>query len=162
MSQSSIIAPFCQRPPLPGQSARCFVLRIASCLSSEKKGPGGGPPRTWRYGLLTIVVAVGRQCYQSAIQRNRLQLDGEADAFLVRKRGADLGPALTGLSVALVLFDGEDVQVRVGRGFCGCSGSGDGAQDTAVRQWRGGCSEKLEIHIRYSQRDEWIDVGLMP
>ena len=40
--------------------------------------------------------------------------------------------------------------------------SPDGAQHIAVRQWRDGCSEKLEIHIRYSQRDEWIDVGLMP
>jgi hypothetical protein len=40
--------------------------------------------------------------------------------------------------------------------------SPDGAQHIAVRQWRGGCSEKLAIHIRYSQRGEWIDVGLMP
>ena len=40
--------------------------------------------------------------------------------------------------------------------------SPDGAQDTAVRQWRGGCSEKMEIHTRYSQRDDWIDIGSMP
>lgn len=40
--------------------------------------------------------------------------------------------------------------------------SPDDAQDIAVRQWRGGCSEKLDIHVRYSQRDEWIDIGLMP
>jgi hypothetical protein len=40
--------------------------------------------------------------------------------------------------------------------------SPDVAQDTAARQWRGGCSEKLDIHTRYSQRGEWIDVGFMP
>jgi hypothetical protein len=40
--------------------------------------------------------------------------------------------------------------------------SPDGAQHIAVRLWRGGCSEKLDIHTRYSQRDEWIDVVFMP
>jgi len=25
-----------------------------------------------------------------------------------------------------------------------------------------GCSEKLDIYIRYSQRDEWLDIGFMP
>jgi hypothetical protein len=40
--------------------------------------------------------------------------------------------------------------------------SPDDAQHIAVRQWRDGCSEKLDIHIRYSQRDEWIDGGVMP
>ena len=29
----------------------------------------------------------------------------------MRERGADLGPPFAGLAVALVLFDGEDVQV---------------------------------------------------
>jgi hypothetical protein len=40
--------------------------------------------------------------------------------------------------------------------------SPDGVQHIATRRWRDGCSEKLDIHIRYSQRDEWIDVGFMP
>jgi hypothetical protein len=40
--------------------------------------------------------------------------------------------------------------------------SPDAAQNNAARQWRGGCSEKLAIHIRYSLRDEWIDIGFMP
>jgi hypothetical protein len=40
--------------------------------------------------------------------------------------------------------------------------SPDAAQIDAARQWRGGCSEKLDIYIRYSQRDEWVDGGLMP
>jgi hypothetical protein len=30
--------------------------------------------------------------------------------------------------------------------------SPEGAQDTAVRQWRGGCSMKLHTYIRYLQR----------
>jgi hypothetical protein len=55
------------------------------------------------------VVRVGRQCYQSAVERNRLELDAEAEALFVGERGADFGPALTRFAVALVLFDGEDV-----------------------------------------------------
>jgi hypothetical protein len=42
----------------------------------------------------------------------------------VWKCGTDARPFLSRFAVALVLFDGEDVQVRVGGGFCGCSGSG--------------------------------------
>jgi hypothetical protein len=40
--------------------------------------------------------------------------------------------------------------------------SPDVAQNTAARCGRDGCSEKLDIHIRYSQRDEWLDSGFMP
>jgi hypothetical protein len=36
------------------------------------------------------------------------------------------------------------------------------AQDNAARQRRDRCSEQLDIYIRYSQRDEWVDGGLMP
>ena len=42
----------------------------------------------------------------------------------MRKRRSDFGSLLSGLAVALVLLDGEDVQVCVGWGFCGCSGPG--------------------------------------
>jgi ABC-type antimicrobial peptide transport system ATPase subunit len=42
----------------------------------------------------------------------------------VRKGGADFGPLLPGLAVALVLFDGKDVEVGECRCVCGCSGSG--------------------------------------
>jgi hypothetical protein len=42
----------------------------------------------------------------------------------VRKGCADTRPFLLCLTVGLLLFDGEDVQVRESGGFCGCRDSG--------------------------------------
>jgi hypothetical protein len=98
-----------------------LILVIASWLVKQKKGPLRAPKKL-ALSLLAVVVRVGRQCYQPAIKGEGLELDGEADSFLVRKRGSYLGPLLAGLAVVLVLFDGEDVEVRVGGGFCGCWG----------------------------------------
>jgi hypothetical protein len=43
-----------------------------------------------------------------------LQLDAESESFLLRKGGADLGPSLAGVAIALELFDGKDVEVSEG------------------------------------------------
>src|ERR1700675_396994 len=83
----------------------------------KEKGPEG-PLKFRRDRLFSVsvaVVGIRRESYQAAVYRKRLELDGKADAVFMRKGGADLGPLLTGFAVALVLFDGEDVQVRVGR-----------------------------------------------
>jgi hypothetical protein len=63
-----------------------------------------------RFKLFGAIVlsAVGRRDDQAAIQRNRADLDAEAGTFLVGEGGADIGPALAALAVALVLLDGED------------------------------------------------------
>ena len=40
--------------------------------------------------------------------------------------------------------------------------SSDGVQNNAARQWRDGGAEKLANYIRYSRRNEWTGIGLMP
>jgi hypothetical protein len=57
----------------------------------------------------------GREDDEAAVQRNGAELDAEAGALFVGEGGADFGPALTGLAVALVFLDGEDVEVGGGR-----------------------------------------------
>jgi hypothetical protein len=40
-----------------------------------------------------------------------LKFDGKSATFLVQEGGADFGPAFSGFSIALVLFDCKDVEV---------------------------------------------------
>ena len=40
--------------------------------------------------------------------------------------------------------------------------SSDGVQNTAARHRRDDGAEKLTNHIRYSKRNEWTGIGLMP
>jgi len=98
-----------------GSTCGCPPRRLAAGRKRSAPIKSTGPTR----GRARNKVA------SSAIDNNRgrngpygSRFDAEARAFLVRKGGADLGPALGFLDVALELFHREDVQV----GDCRCAG----------------------------------------
>jgi hypothetical protein len=61
--------------------------------------------------IAAVVRGITREDDQAAVYRKCLQLDAKAGALLVWKGSADLGPALLGFAISLVLFYREDVQV---------------------------------------------------
>ena len=84
--------------------------RIKPIKGNKKEGPRSG----FTFELFPIVVVtVGWQYNEPAVDWERSEFDAEAGAFFVRKGRSDLGPLLPGLAVALVLFDGEDVKTWI-------------------------------------------------
>ena len=93
-----------------------MVPIVGSRLLNRKRGPEGPQKRRSRglFAVATVTfVSVGRQNYQATIDGESPKFDAEAEAFFVRKGGADFGPLLLRFAVALVLFDGEDVKTWI-------------------------------------------------
>ena len=71
-----------------------------------------------------IVVTVRGKDDETSIDRKRFRLEAESESLFVRERCSNFCPLLSGLTIAPVLFDGEDVEVSGCRAFCECSGAG--------------------------------------
>jgi hypothetical protein len=89
------------------------MVRVNTAKNSAYRPPQEhtiGPSR----GLLligSIVVRIGWEDDKSSVDRERFQLNAESQPLLVRKCGANFGPAFAGFAVALEFLDGEDVEV---------------------------------------------------
>jgi hypothetical protein len=59
--------------------------------------------------FVAVVVGVGPEDDEAAVDGEGLQFDGKSGAFFMREGGADFGPVLSGISVAFEFVDDEIV-----------------------------------------------------
>jgi hypothetical protein len=77
---------------------------------TEKKGPVRAPE--WKVSkLLVVAFGIGWENDEAAVNGEGFEFDAEAETFLVRESCTNFRPAFAGFAVALVLLDGEDVEV---------------------------------------------------